>query len=132
MDPFLLGIAAVVALGYLALWFALRRSKMPTVSAALRRPDALVVDVREPLAYREDHYPHAVNVPLHQLRARAAELGPPDRTLVVYADEHERSASAVRILRECGYTRVIDAGNRDGMPSPKGDVAMALLRERPS
>lgn len=132
MDPFLLGIAAAVALGYAVLWFVLRRAKMPPIEAAVRHPDVLVVDVRPPAAFREEHYPRATNVPLPDLRERAAELGAAGRPIVVYAEDAEKSAAAVRILRECGFARVLDAGNRDGMPSPRADVGFALFRRRPS
>lgn len=132
MDPFLLGIAAVVALGYAALWFVLRRSQMPTVGVALRSRDALVVDVRSPAAFREEHYPRAINVPLSELRERAVELGATDRVIVVYADEPADSAAAVRILHDAGYDCVLDGGTREGLPSPRSEVGLTLFRHRPS
>lgn len=132
MDPFLLGIAAAVVLGYAILWFVLRRSQMPTIEAALRNPDALVVDLRPPAAFREDHYPGAVNVPLADLREQAPGLGAAERTVVVYADEPADSAAAVRILHEAGYRSVVDGGTREGLPSPRAEIGLALFRQRPS
>ena len=41
-------------------------ASVPTLSIAdlLQRPDALVVDLRSPSEFAEDHYPGARNVPL--------------------------------------------------------------------
>ncbi len=70
----------------------------------------LTVDVREPIAFKTGHIPGAVNVPLADLDARAAELTARAgrRTIVAYCaclDEHA-SASAVEILNARGVTNV--------------------------
>ena len=63
---------------------------------------ALLLDVREPAELAQGVLKGAVNVPLHQLRARAFEL-PKDRLIVAYCQVGLRGYVAERILRQLGY-----------------------------
>lgn len=65
-------------------------------------PDALFLDVREPAEVDLGSLPGAVNIPLHQLRARAFEL-PKDQMIVIYCHQGLRGYVAERILRQLGY-----------------------------
>jgi peroxiredoxin family protein/rhodanese-related sulfurtransferase/TusA-related sulfurtransferase len=71
--------------------------------------DALLLDVREPAEASQGMLPGAVNIPLHQLRARAFEL-PKDRLIVAYCHQGLRGYVAERILRQLGY----DVANLSG------------------
>ena len=63
---------------------------------------ALLLDVREPAELAQGTLKGAVNVPLHQLRARAFEL-PKDRKIVIFCQVGLRGYVAERILKQLGY-----------------------------
>jgi phage shock protein E len=71
---------------------------------------AVLLDVRTPEEFREEHVPGAVNVPLQELTARLGEVGPRDRTVVVYCRSGRRSAEATRLLEHAGFRHVHDMG----------------------
>ena len=63
---------------------------------------ALLLDVREPAEVAQGTLNGAVNIPLHQLRARAFEL-PKDRKIVIFCQVGLRGYVAERILKQLGY-----------------------------
>jgi NADPH-dependent 2,4-dienoyl-CoA reductase/sulfur reductase-like enzyme/rhodanese-related sulfurtransferase len=63
--------------------------------------EGLLLDVREPGEVAQGPIPGAVNIPLHQLRTRLAEL-PKDVTLRVTCAVGQRAYYAVRLLRQNG------------------------------
>jgi NADPH-dependent 2,4-dienoyl-CoA reductase/sulfur reductase-like enzyme/rhodanese-related sulfurtransferase len=68
----------------------------------LDETDALLVDVREPHEFAAGHIPHAINLPLSQLRDRYAEL-PIDREIWVSCGVGQRAYFATRFLNQHGY-----------------------------
>ena len=66
---------------------------------------AVFVDVRNPPELTEGYAPHAVNIPLPELKQRVGEL-PKDKDLLIYCRSGRRSEAATRILMEQGYDRV--------------------------
>ena len=66
---------------------------------------AVFVDVRNPSELNEGYAPHAVNIPLPELKQRVGEL-PKDKDLLIYCRSGRRSEAATRILMEQGYDRV--------------------------
>jgi phage shock protein E len=77
---------------------------------------AKIVDVRTAGEFADESYPGAVNIPLAVLPARLDELGPKDKPIVVYCASGARSAQAARLLKQAGYTDVVNAGGLDDMP----------------
>jgi rhodanese-related sulfurtransferase len=75
----------------------------------LGRPGRFLLDVREPAEVAGGSLPGAVNIPLHQLRSRLAEL-PRDRAITVCCAVGQRGHYATRILRQHGF----DAANLSG------------------
>ncbi|MBI4424111.1 MAG: molybdopterin-synthase adenylyltransferase MoeB [Elusimicrobia bacterium] len=74
--------------------------------ARLERCEAvLVIDVREPRERELGVIEGSVSIPLGQLAQRAAGL-PRDRDIVLHCQSGRRSARAVELLRERGFTRV--------------------------
>lgn len=71
---------------------------------------AQLVDVRTPAEFAEGHIKGAVNIPLQDLEARAKELQPRTKTIVVYCRSGGRSARAAKLLEGKGYTKVYDLG----------------------
>ncbi|WP_243030143.1 rhodanese-like domain-containing protein [Thermus altitudinis] len=64
--------------------------------------EAFVLDVRPPQDYKNGHVPGAVNIPLHELPNRLAEL-PKGKPIVVYCGSSHRAAMALLFLRGQGY-----------------------------
>ena len=69
-----------------------------------------VLDVRTAFEYKKEHIENAINIPLHQLRQRMAEI-PIDRDIWVYCLVGQRSYFAMRILAQTGYrVRTLSGG----------------------
>jgi phage shock protein E len=77
---------------------------------------ARIVDVRTPAEFREGAYPGAVNIPLAVLPARMSELEPKDKPIVLYCESGARSGQAAWLLKQAGFTDVVNAGGLDDMP----------------
>ena len=82
-----------------------------------RRVDAgeqlTILDVRNPQEYEIARIPGSVLIPLHELQDRLGELDPA-ATIVAHCHHGARSARAVHLLRQMGYSRSINlAGGID-------------------
>ncbi len=76
----------------------------------LEHTEALLLDVREPDEYAAGHLPHAVNLPLSQLRVRSVEL-PRDREIWTCCAVGQRAYYATRFLKQHGYrSRTLSGG----------------------
>jgi rhodanese-related sulfurtransferase len=66
-----------------------------------------ILDVREPSEFAICRIPGATLIPLGELPRRLAEVpaGPGTPDIVVHCKAGTRSAKAVRLLREAGYSR---------------------------
>jgi rhodanese-related sulfurtransferase len=64
-----------------------------------------VIDVREPFEYAAGHVPGAVNLPLGSLGTAHQQLDD-SRPVVVVCASGNRSAHAVRYLRQLGYDAI--------------------------
>jgi rhodanese-related sulfurtransferase len=78
-------------------WSDLREGRTPA--------DAVLLDVREPDEVSRGRIEGAVNVPLHSLRDRLAEL-PKGRPIIVYCAAGLRAYLACRILSQSGFAEV--------------------------
>lgn len=67
----------------------------------------LLIDVREPVEYKNGFIPGAINIPLSQIEQRMGNI-PKDRDLLLYCRSGMRSKNAARILRKHGYTRLVN------------------------
>ena len=70
---------------------------------------AKLVDVRTAAEFAAGHALGAVNIPLDQVPSRLKDFGPTQGTVVLYCRSGNRSAHAAMILRQAGYSDVIDA-----------------------
>jgi phage shock protein E len=77
---------------------------------------AIVIDVRTAEEFEEEHYPHAINIPVDQIHERLNEIGEKQKPVVLYCASGARSAYATKILRSAGYTDVMNAGGIGDMP----------------
>ena len=80
------------------------------------RAGALLVDVRTADEFKDGSYNGAVNIPLAALLARQEELGPKDRPIVLFCASGARSGLGARLLKQAGFTDVINAGGLEDMP----------------
>ena len=71
---------------------------------------ALVVDVRTADEFAAGHVNGATNIPVGEIKGRMGELGPKDRTIVVYCRSGVRAGTAKSALTEAGFTNVLNAG----------------------
>jgi phage shock protein E len=98
---------------------------VPRLLAGPRAPPALVeqklaagatiVDVRSPVEFSSGAHPRAVNIPLHELGSRLAEI-PRGRPVVLYCASGMRSGQAVRVLTRAGFADVVNAGGLRNLP----------------
>jgi rhodanese-related sulfurtransferase len=84
---------------------------------------ALLLDVREVSEFAEGHAPSARLIPLGELGGRLAEIAAyKDKPIAVMCHSGRRSAKAVKLLQEAGYTQVsnisggISAWQKAGLP----------------
>jgi sulfur-carrier protein adenylyltransferase/sulfurtransferase len=70
-----------------------------------RGADIFILDVREPNEYQICRIPGSTLIPLGEVAARSAELDP-SRDIVVNCKVGGRSAKAVALLQDRGFTRV--------------------------
>jgi len=75
------------------------------------KSDLVILDVRTASEYEDGHIEGAVNIPVQELSSRLDELSNEDE-LLVYCRTGNRSAQAVDILQDVGFTKIyhMDAG----------------------
>ncbi|MCG6188818.1 FAD-dependent oxidoreductase [Maribellus maritimus] len=84
-------------------------------TAELKR---LVVDVRTRGEFMGGAFPDAINIPLDDLMSGSGELGDDmDREIVVYCATGARSAYAQQVLRQRGFSNVVNGGGISAMMS---------------
>lgn len=71
---------------------------------------ALLVDVRTPEEYQASYIESAENFPLSQLQEGLYPTKNKDRKIYVYCRSGNRSAQAAKILKDAGYSDVVDLG----------------------
>jgi rhodanese-related sulfurtransferase len=71
---------------------------------------AVLLDVRTAAEFQAGHLPGAINIPVAELAGRAAEVGPPTRAVVTYCKSGARSTRAAAMLRQLGFTNVLNLG----------------------
>jgi rhodanese-related sulfurtransferase len=92
-----------------------------------RQPEAMVLDVREPVEYASGHVPGSVNLPQADLADRLEEL-PRDQPLMLICQGGYRSLRAAQFLKQMGFAQVASvtggtaAWAGAGKPLGRGDV----------
>ncbi len=75
------------------------------------REDAVILDVRTSKEYSSGHLDGALNIPLDSLYKNIGILNlENDTPIIVYCRSGSRSAEALKILKDNGYTHVFDLG----------------------
>jgi rhodanese-related sulfurtransferase len=70
--------------------------------------DFVLLDVRAPMEYEDNHIKGAINIPAPDLRERHGELDPEKLTVVMCSTGH-RSSLAASILKRHGFDRIFNA-----------------------
>ncbi len=102
-----------IAIALMAAFFVYTRfvgKVAPAAAKALVQGGARLLDVRSPGEFASGHLDGALNIPIDQLGARLAEVGPKETPVVVYCRSGARSGSAARVLKAAGFARVEDLG----------------------
>jgi phage shock protein E len=75
----------------------------------------LIIDVREPFEFSSGHAKGALNIPPSELMTGAKQLNntPRDTKLVVYCKTGSRSNVAIQILKQQGFTNLVNGINAD-------------------
>ncbi len=73
----------------------------------------LIIDAREPFEYASNHIAGAINIPPSSLLNGAPQLNdvPKDTALIVYCNSGSRSNMAIQLLRQMGFTNLINGIN---------------------
>lgn len=76
--------------------------------------DRIIVDVREPLEYKFGHIKGALNIPPSEMMAGAKKLDgiPKDTEIVLYCVSGSRSNVSMHLLRQLGFTNLVNGINK--------------------
>lgn len=122
--PFILGMIFVIQ----QLQHTSDESVNTKQALAMNQQGALLLDVREPDEYSEIHAPNTKLIPLGQLSSHLQEIAAfKDKPIVVMCRSGRRSAKAVALLQEAGYSKAINM--RGGMLAWEKD-ALEVIRKQ--
>ena len=71
-----------------------------------KRTNALLIDVRTPEEYRENHIEGAVNIPVYEIDNIKNEIIDQNKVILVYCKTGKRSKIVKQILIQNGYKNV--------------------------
>ncbi len=83
---------------------------MTPLKEILKTKDAVMVDVRTPLEYKQEHVPGARNIPIEKIGDHIQELKKMQKPIVLYCMSGARSAIAIGILMQGGLSNVYNGG----------------------
>ena len=127
-------VAVAVVSGAMLAWPLIQRRLSPVreigvqgATQLINRSDAIVLDVRETQEYEGGRLPHAVHIPLSQLKSRGQELAKfVGRPLIAYCERGSRARTAASALVKLGFSEIfvlhggLRAWTEAGMPLDKG------------
>jgi len=75
----------------------------------------IFIDVREPEEFARGHVNGAINIPPASIMqgAKALQNTPKDTELVLYCVSGSRSNASINILKQLGYTHLINGVNKE-------------------
>ncbi len=90
-------------------------------AAALKLPNTTIIDVRTPEEYAEGHLPGAVNIDVQSPDfAQQVQALDPDAPYAVYCRSGNRSAAALQLMNQLGFTAAYHLGGGIGAWSSAG------------
>lgn len=70
---------------------------------------AILLDVRSPQEYKEEHLENAILLPSYEIKQKASSvLVDKFRTIIVYCSTGHRSKKAQKMLQQMGYEKVFN------------------------
>lgn len=103
------GLAAVLGLALVGQQLQASQGVDVKQAQSMSQQGALLLDVREPAEYAAIHAPNAKLIPLGEVGLRLKEIEAyKDKPVAVICRSGRRSAKAVAILQEAGFTRVVN------------------------
>lgn len=116
----------VIALGIYGIVALKGESPQQPKSFSLIQSDvqagAKLYDVRTAAEYQSGHFEGALNFPLQDMQAGALPDIPKDQKVYVYCQSGNRSAQAAAIMKQAGFTNVIDLGGLEAVQSSGGKL----------
>ena len=88
---------------------------MTTLNEILKSKDTVVVDVRSPLEYQQEHIEGARNIPVEKINDHIRDLKELHKPIVVYCRSGARSGMALGILQQHGLASVYNGGGIEHM-----------------
>jgi phage shock protein E len=75
----------------------------------------VIIDVRESLEYQSGHVESAINIPPSELMSGAPQLKDlaKDTELIIYCKTGSRSNVSIQILKQIGFTNLVNGINAD-------------------
>jgi len=96
------------------------------MAQSMNQQGALLLDVREPSEFSAVHAPNAQLIPLGQLSSRLQEITThKDKPVLVVCRSGRRSAQAVSILQDAGYSQV---SNVSGGMNAWEDAGLTVIK----
>lgn len=82
----------------------------------------IFIDVREPEEFAKGHVEGAINIPPSEVMRGATALNdvPKDTELIVYCLSGSRSNASINILRQLGFTNLVNGINQDQVKAKYG------------
>jgi len=79
---------------------------------ALQKKGAILIDVRSPKEYSEEHLNGAISIPEYEINAKILQLIPnKQKEIVVYCKMGNRGKKALQTLKKLGYRNVYNIYN---------------------
>jgi len=95
---------------------------------SMSKQGALLLDVREVSEYAEVHAPNATLIPLGEISTRLIEISAyKDKPIAVICRSGRRSAKAVQLLQDAGYSQV---SNVNGGMSAWENAGLTVIRKQ--
>ena len=78
----------------------------------LQKEGTMIIDVRSPQEYKEDHLDGAISIPEYEIRKKIENRIPDkNKSIVVYCSSGGRSKKAQKLLKKLGYNHVYNLYN---------------------
>jgi rhodanese-related sulfurtransferase len=125
----ILGLAAVLGFALLSLQLQASQGGVDVKQAqTMVNNGALLLDVREPAEYAAVHAQNARLMPLGEVSSRLKEIEAyKDKPIAVICRSGHRSAKAVALLQEAGFTQV---SNVQGGTNAWEQAGLEVIRQR--
>lgn len=101
-------IITIMIIGFFA-WRFFKFRKVKLALPKLIESGAIVVDVRSSEEFKQGSRPGSLNIPLNDINARLHELDR-NKTIILCCASGSRSGFALAILKQNGFSNVINAG----------------------